>query len=103
MAVRIFDLTEPQSTLQVLDAAPRRQHVRRTKQRYAIVGVASLAFLSSPLWLYLGWPLSSQAGGALSDTVTTASCLGALFDLRKTLLNAAVVATKRSSVSTLSS
>jgi hypothetical protein len=43
MAVRIFDLTEPQSTLQVLDAAPRRQHVRRTKQRYAIVGVASLA------------------------------------------------------------
>jgi hypothetical protein len=43
MAVRIFDLTEPQSTLQVLEAAPRRHHVRRTKQRYAIVGVASLA------------------------------------------------------------
>jgi hypothetical protein len=43
MAVRIFDLTEPQSTLQVLEVAPRRQHVRRTKQRYAIVGVVSLA------------------------------------------------------------
>ncbi|MGB8180130.1 MAG: hypothetical protein WCF63_08195 [Acidimicrobiales bacterium] len=43
MAVRIFDLTEPQLTLEVLDVAPRRQHVRRTKQRYAIIGVASLA------------------------------------------------------------
>jgi hypothetical protein len=43
MAVRIFDLTEPQSTLEVFEIAPRRQHVRRTKQRYAILGVASLA------------------------------------------------------------
>jgi hypothetical protein len=43
MAVRIFDLTEPQSTLEGLEVAPRRQHVRRTKQRYAILGVASLA------------------------------------------------------------
>jgi hypothetical protein len=43
MAVRIFDLTEPQTTLEVLEAAPRRHHVRRTKQRYAVLGVASLA------------------------------------------------------------
>jgi hypothetical protein len=43
MAVRIFDLTEPQSTLEVLEVAPRRQHVRRTKQRYAVLGVVSLA------------------------------------------------------------
>jgi hypothetical protein len=44
MAVRIFDLTEPQFTqLEVLEAAPRRQHVRRTKQRYAIVGVVGVA------------------------------------------------------------
>jgi hypothetical protein len=43
MAVRVFDLTEPQSSLQVLEPAPRRQHIRRTKQRYAILGVVSLA------------------------------------------------------------
>lgn len=43
MAVRVFDLTEPQSSLQVLEPALRRQHIRRTKQRYAILGVASLA------------------------------------------------------------
>lgn len=43
MAVRIFDLTEPQVTLQVPEVALRRQHVRRTKQRYAIVGVVAVA------------------------------------------------------------
>jgi hypothetical protein len=44
MAVRLFDLTEPQSTrLEVLEAAPRRQHLRRTKQRYALLGIAALA------------------------------------------------------------
>lgn len=44
MAVRIFDLTEPQSPrLRVLEAAPKRQELRRTKQRYALVGVLALA------------------------------------------------------------
>jgi hypothetical protein len=44
MAVRIFDLTEPQSTrLEVLQAPPRRRELRRIKQRYAIIGVISLA------------------------------------------------------------
>jgi predicted anti-sigma-YlaC factor YlaD len=44
MAVRLFDLTEPQSTrLEVLEAPPRRQHLRRTKQRYALIGVVALA------------------------------------------------------------
>jgi hypothetical protein len=44
MAVRIFDLTEPQSSrLEVLEAAPSRRDVRRTKQRYALVGVLALA------------------------------------------------------------
>lgn len=39
MAVRIFDETEPQSSrLQVLEAAPRRQEARRSKQRYALAG-----------------------------------------------------------------
>ena len=44
MAVRIFDLTEPQSSrLTALEAAPRRRRdVRRAKQRWAIVGVVSL-------------------------------------------------------------
>jgi hypothetical protein len=41
MAVRIFDLTETQSSrLTVLEAAPRRrQDLRRTKQRYAALGI----------------------------------------------------------------
>jgi hypothetical protein len=44
MAVRIFDLTEPQSSrLKVLEAAPSRRDLRRTKQRYALVGVLALA------------------------------------------------------------
>ncbi len=44
MAVRLFDLTEPQSSrLEVLERAPRRQHLRRTKQRYALVGAVALA------------------------------------------------------------
>ena len=44
MAVRIFDLTEPQSSrLEVLEAALSRRDVRRTKQRYALVGVLALA------------------------------------------------------------
>lgn len=45
MAVRAFDLTEPQTTrLRGLDAAPpRRRDLRRTKQRYAIVGVLALS------------------------------------------------------------
>ena len=44
MAVRAFDLTEPQAArLRGLDAAPpRRREVRRLKQRYALVGVAAL-------------------------------------------------------------
>jgi hypothetical protein len=44
VAVRIFDLTEPQSVgLQGLEAAPRRRDVRRTRRRYALVGVLSLS------------------------------------------------------------
>lgn len=44
MAVRIFDLTEPQSSrLKVLEPAPRRQDLRRMKQRYALVGVLAIA------------------------------------------------------------
>lgn len=44
MAVRVFDLTEPQSTrADVLQAPPRRRQVRRVKQRYAVIGVLSVA------------------------------------------------------------
>jgi len=45
MAVRHFDLTEPQSTrLRGLEAAPvRRRDLRRSRHRYAVVGVISLA------------------------------------------------------------
>ena len=45
MAVRIFDLTEPQSSrLTALEAAPRRRRdVRRAKQRWAIIGIVTLA------------------------------------------------------------
>jgi hypothetical protein len=44
MAVRIFDLTETQSSrLTVLEAAPlRRQDLRRTKMRYAALGIVAL-------------------------------------------------------------
>lgn len=57
MAVRIFDLTEPQSTrLEVLQAPPRRRQLRRMKQRYAILGVVSLAvpFFAALVVLGLG-------------------------------------------------
>ncbi|MGC2169183.1 MAG: hypothetical protein WA580_08790 [Acidimicrobiales bacterium] len=50
MAVRLFDLSEAQSTrLDSLEAAPRRQHVRRTKQRYAVLGivVTSIPFFTA--------------------------------------------------------
>lgn len=44
MAVRLFDLSEPQTRpLEVVQAPPRRQHLRRVKQRYAIIGILSLA------------------------------------------------------------
>ena len=44
MAVRIFDLTETQpSRLTVLEAAPlRRRDLRRTKQRYAALGMVTV-------------------------------------------------------------
>jgi hypothetical protein len=44
MAVRIFDLTETQSSrLTVLEAAPLRRHdVRRSKMRYAALGIVAL-------------------------------------------------------------
>jgi len=43
MAVRLFDLTEPQSSrLEVLQGAPRRER-RRTRRRYALVGALALA------------------------------------------------------------
>ncbi len=44
MAVRVFDLTEPQSTrLTVVEAAPlRRQDVRRTRRHWMMVGMAAL-------------------------------------------------------------
>ncbi|MCU1364198.1 MAG: hypothetical protein JWM55_2026 [Acidimicrobiaceae bacterium] len=44
MAVRLFDLTEPQSSrLEGLEAVPRRRDIRRARRRYACVGVLSLA------------------------------------------------------------
>src|ERR1700683_4335784 len=45
MAVRLFDVTEPQPTrLRGLEAAPKsRREVRRLKHRYAFIGVAALA------------------------------------------------------------
>ncbi len=43
MAVRLFDLTEHQSRLAVVEAAPKRRDLRRSKQRYALLGVVSLA------------------------------------------------------------
>jgi hypothetical protein len=56
MAVRVFDLTEPQVThLTVVEAAPRRrQEVRRTKRRWAIVGFCSLLVPFSVAALTLG-------------------------------------------------
>ena len=45
MAVRSFDLSEPQSPrLRGLEAAPvRRRDLRRLKQRYAMVGIVTLS------------------------------------------------------------
>jgi hypothetical protein len=44
MAVRVFDLTTPQSSrVDALQAPPRRRQLRRIKQRYAIIGIVSLA------------------------------------------------------------
>jgi hypothetical protein len=56
MAVRIFEASESQSArLTVLEPAPlRRQDVRRLKQRYAIVGVASLAVPFAAALVVLG-------------------------------------------------
>jgi hypothetical protein len=44
MAVRLFDVTEPQPTrLRGLEAAPKsRREIRRLKHRYALIGVTSL-------------------------------------------------------------
>ena len=45
MAVRIFDLTEPQSSrLTVVEAAPRsRRDLRRSRRRWGVVAVASVS------------------------------------------------------------
>lgn len=44
MAVRAFDLTEPQAArLRGLESAPpRRRDLRRSKQRYAVIGILAL-------------------------------------------------------------
>jgi hypothetical protein len=44
MAVRNFELTEPQTT-RLLDVglAPKRRELRRSKQRYALVGALVVA------------------------------------------------------------
>ncbi len=56
MAVRNFDLTEPQSTrLTGLESAPlRRQDLRRTKQRFAAVAIVSLAVPFATALIVLG-------------------------------------------------
>ena len=56
MAVRNFDLTEPQSTrLTVLESAPpRRQDLRRMNQRFAVIGVVCLALPFAAALLVLG-------------------------------------------------
>ena len=44
MAVRTFDLSEQRSTrVEVADATLGRRELRRTKQRYAILGALALA------------------------------------------------------------
>lgn len=44
MAVRIFELTETQSSrFEEVQAPPRRRERRRLRQRYAIIGVLALA------------------------------------------------------------
>jgi hypothetical protein len=56
MAVRNFDLTEPQSArLTVLESAPpRRQDLRRMKQRFAVIGAVCLALPFAAALLVLG-------------------------------------------------
>jgi hypothetical protein len=56
MAVRLFDATDPQPTrLRGLEAAPKsRREVRRLKQRYAIIGVTSLAVPFAAAMIVLG-------------------------------------------------
>jgi hypothetical protein len=44
MAVRTFDLSEQRSSrVETLETTPSRRELRRTKQRYAILGALALA------------------------------------------------------------
>ena len=63
MAVRIFDLTETQSSgLTVLDPAPlRRRDLRRTKRRYAALGIVALLAPFVGALCVLGATLAAQA------------------------------------------
>ncbi len=56
MAVRNFDLTEPQSSLLTgLESAPlRRQDLRRIKQRFMVIAVASLTVPFAAALIVLG-------------------------------------------------
>jgi hypothetical protein len=56
MAVRHFDLTEPQSSrLSVLESAPpRRQDLRRTKHRFAVIGILCLTVPFTAALVVLG-------------------------------------------------
>jgi hypothetical protein len=56
MAVRIFEASETQSSrLTILEPAPlRRQDLRRLRQRYAIIGVASLVVPFAAALVVLG-------------------------------------------------
>ena len=56
MAVRMFDVAEPQSTrLAVLESAPlRRQDLRRIKHRFAVIGIISLAVPFAAALIVLG-------------------------------------------------
>ena len=56
MAVRNFDLTEPQSSrLTGLESAPlRRQDLRRIKQRFMVIAVASLTVPVAAALIVLG-------------------------------------------------
>jgi hypothetical protein len=56
MAVRNFDLTEPQSSrLTGLESAPlRRQDLRRIKQRFMVIAVASLTVPFAAALIVLG-------------------------------------------------
>jgi hypothetical protein len=56
MAVRIFEVTEPESArLTVLESAPiGRRELRRRKQRYAMIGALALAVPFGGALLVLG-------------------------------------------------